>query len=118
VFFLVFGPDRLLALSGLRGLIANPIFTTREGQHFGIGNRRLQHRAQKVSGDELGVLVDRFNEMLTGIQSRDNSLTKALKDREEALRDVEKATERFRFLAKSMPQKIFNCDTSRRCGLL
>ncbi len=25
-------------------------------------------RAEKISGDELGVLVDRFNEMLAGIQ--------------------------------------------------
>jgi PAS domain S-box-containing protein len=64
-------------------------------------------RAQKRSGDELGVLVDRFNEMLDGIQSRDNELRKALREREEALRDAEKARERFRFMAESMPQKIF-----------
>ena len=64
-------------------------------------------RAQKFSGDELGVLVDRFNEMLAGIQSRDNDLRIALHDREEALRDAEKARERFRFMAESMPQKIF-----------
>ena len=64
-------------------------------------------RAQKLSGDELGVLVDRFNEMLASIQSRENHLRIALHDREEALRDAEKARERFRFMAESMPQKIF-----------
>jgi PAS domain S-box-containing protein len=64
-------------------------------------------RVQKVSGDELGLLGDRFNEMLAGIQSRDDSLNKALRDREDALRDAEKARERFRFMAESMPQKIF-----------
>jgi len=93
--------------SSLRAFIADPISqlvkattSVAETGDYGI-------RARKISGDELGVLVDRFNEMLTGIQSRDNSLTVALAAREEALRDVEKATERFRFLAESMPQKIF-----------
>jgi PAS domain-containing protein len=51
--------------------------------------------------------VDRFNDMLHGIQMRDNDIRKALLDREEALRDAEKARERFRFMAESMPQKIF-----------
>ncbi len=64
-------------------------------------------RVHKVSGDELGLLVERFNEMLQGIQTRDDSLNQALRDREEALRDAEKARERFRFMAESMPQKIF-----------
>lgn len=64
-------------------------------------------RAHKVSGDELGYLVDRFNEMLAGIQSRDNKLKEALAEREAALRDVAKEQERFRFMAESMPQKIF-----------
>jgi len=50
-------------------------------------------RAEKFSGDELGLLVDRFNEMLAGIQSRDDAL--------------KKERERFRFMAESMPQKIF-----------
>ena len=50
-------------------------------------------RAEKLSGDELGLLVDRFNEMLAGIQSRDNAL--------------KEERERFRFMAESMPQKIF-----------
>jgi PAS domain S-box-containing protein len=64
-------------------------------------------RAQRLSGDELGVLVDRFNEMLSNIQSRDTNLRNALLDREEALREAEAARERFRFMAESMPQKIF-----------
>jgi PAS domain S-box-containing protein len=42
--------------------------------------------------------------MLAGIQSRENDLKRALLDRE-ALREVE--SERFRFMAESMPQKIF-----------
>jgi len=57
-------------------------------------------RAEKFSGDELGVLVDRFNEMLNGIQIRDEGLKKAL-------REVDAERARFHFLAESMPQKIF-----------
>ncbi|HTS63672.1 MAG TPA: ATP-binding protein [Candidatus Acidoferrales bacterium] len=64
-------------------------------------------RAEKLSGDELGVLVDRFNEMLAGIQSRDQNLKEALIDREAALHEVERERERFAFMAESMPQKIF-----------
>ena len=64
-------------------------------------------RAEKRSNDELGVLVGRFNEMLASIQSRDDNLNQALMEREAALREAEKARERLRFMAESMPQKIF-----------
>jgi PAS domain S-box-containing protein len=91
----------------LRAIITTPISqlvraTTAVSETGDYGTR-----AQRMSGDELGVLVDRFNEMLVGIQARDNNLTKALLDREEALREAEKARERLRFMAESMPQKIF-----------
>jgi PAS domain S-box-containing protein len=69
-------------------------------------------RAQRLSGDELGVLVDTFNAMLAGIQLRDGNLRTALREREEALQDAEKARERFHFLAESMPQKIFTATPS------
>jgi PAS domain S-box-containing protein len=64
-------------------------------------------RAEKRSSDELGVLVGRFNEMLASIQSRDDHLKEVLVEREDALREAEKARERLRFMAESMPQKIF-----------
>ena len=57
-------------------------------------------RAKKMSDDELGVLVDRFNEMLAGIESREGELKRAF-------RAVEEERERFRFMAESMPQKIW-----------
>lgn len=89
-----------LLSSMLRRVIATPISqlvhaTTSVSE---TGDYRI--RAEKLSGDELGVLVERFNQMLAGIQSRDDNLQTALREREEAL-------ERFRFMAESMPQKIF-----------
>jgi len=96
-----------LLSSSLRSIIATPISQLVRATTLVSETNDYGIRAQKVSGDELGVLVDRFNEMLAGIQSRDDTLTKALRDREEALREAEKARERFRFMAESMPQKIF-----------
>jgi len=93
--------------SRLRATIANPISQLVNAAMSVSGTSDYSIRAQKLSGDELGVLVDRFNEMLSGIQSRDTNLRTALRQREEALRDAETARERFRFMAESMPQKIF-----------
>lgn len=67
-------------------------------------------RAQKLSRDELGLLVDRFNEMLEGIQSREEQLKAALLDREAALHDAESERQRFEFLAESLPEKIFTAN--------
>jgi len=80
-----------LLSSRLRSLIATPIIelvrvTTRVST-----SRDYSIRAQKFSGDELGLLVDGFNEMLSGIQSRDKELREALLAREEALADAQKA---------------------------
>jgi methyl-accepting chemotaxis protein len=96
-----------LLSSSLRAAIATPISHLVRATTSVAQTSDYSVRAQKVSGDELGVLVDRFNEMLAGIQSRDDNLITALRDREEALRDAERARERFRFMAESMPQKIF-----------
>jgi PAS domain S-box-containing protein len=82
----------------LRAVIATPISqlvgaatSVSETKDYGI-------RAQKLSGDETGVLVDKFNEMLAGMQ--------------EALGEAEKGRERLRFMAESMPQKIFTATSS------
>jgi PAS domain S-box-containing protein len=96
-----------LLSSILRSIISTPLSRLVHAMTSVSETSDYSIRAQKLSGDELGVLVDRFNEMLGGIQSRDDTLTKALSDREEALREAEKARERFRFMAESMPQKIF-----------
>lgn len=93
-----------LLSSRLRSLIATPIIelarvTTRvsKSRDYGI-------RAPKLSGDELGVLVDAFNEMLAGIQSRDSELRMALEAREAALEDAQKARESLEATLKSVAQ--------------
>lgn len=96
-----------LLSSVLQAFIANPISRLVGATTSVAETNDYSIRAEKLSDDELGVLVDRFNEMLEGIQSRDQSLRTALRDREAALREAEKARERFRFMAESMPQKIF-----------
>jgi PAS domain S-box-containing protein len=67
-------------------------------------------RVEKLSGDELGLLVDRFNEMLSVVESRDGQLRTALRERGAALIEAERARERFHFMAESMPQKIFTAE--------
>jgi PAS domain S-box-containing protein len=96
-----------LISSRLRRLITGPVSQLVRATRLVSETSDYSIRAQKMSGDELGVLVDRFNDMLDGIQLRDNNLRKALLDREEALREAENARERLRFMAESMPQKIF-----------
>ncbi len=96
-----------LLSSRLRSVIATPVASLVSATRSVSETGDYSIRAQKLSGDELGVLVDRFNEMLTGIQARNDERNQALTEREAALREVEKERERFHFMAESMPQKIF-----------
>src|SRR5262249_21042145 len=96
-----------LLSSSLRETIVNPIAQLVRATASVSESHDYSVRALKVSGDEMGVLVDRFNEMLGGIQSREEHLKKALLERELALQEAERAKDRFRFMAESMPQKIF-----------
>lgn len=82
----------------LRDVIAAPISQLVRATTSVAETGDYSTRAQKLSGDELGVLVDQFNDMLAGIQSRD-----------EALR---RERERFQFMAESMPQKILTTTAS------
>ena len=82
-----------LLSSRLREMIAAPISHLVRATTSVSETGDYSTRADKFSNDELGLLVDRFNEMLAGIQSRDDAL--------------KKERERFRFMAESMPQKIF-----------
>ncbi|HWE53654.1 MAG TPA: ATP-binding protein [Bryobacteraceae bacterium] len=106
-FILVSGLVAFLVSAKLRALIATPVAQLVRATTSVSETSDYSIRARKFSGDELGVLVDRFNEMLSSIEMREDTLTRALVDREDALREAETSRERFRFMAESMPQKIF-----------
>ncbi len=82
-----------LLSSRLRSLITTPIIELAHVTARVSDSRDYSIRAEKVSGDELGRLVDGFNEMLSGIQSRDNELRKALLAREAALSELRTSNE-------------------------
>ena len=92
--------------SMLRSIIATPISRLVQATTSVSRTGDYGIRAERSSNDELGVLTDGFNEMLAGIQSRDEELRKAF-------HDVERERQRFHFMAESMPQKIF---TARPTG--
>ena len=93
--------------SRLRAVVTGPVMSLVSAATAVSESGDYTIRAKKLTGDELGVLVDGFNAMLAGIEARENELKKVVSDREAALREAERERERFRFMAESMPQKIF-----------
>src|SRR3954471_4777679 len=65
-----------LSLS-LQRLISGPIMHLADTANRVASEKNYTIRADKTSTDEMGVLIDRFNEMLTGIQERDAALSAA-----------------------------------------
>jgi signal transduction histidine kinase len=91
-----------LVSSRLRGLIATPILELARASAAVSQTRDYSIRARKLSGDELGTLVETFNEMLSGIQARDAELRKALAQIQEANENLARSNEdleRFAFVA-------------------
>src|SRR4051812_12920504 len=61
----------------LQGLISAPIMHLADTANQVASQKNYSIRADKTSTDEMGVLIDRFNEMLSGIQERDAALSLA-----------------------------------------
>lgn len=96
----VFAAGVAFLLSGrMRETISIPISRLVEVTTLIAKTGDYRTRARKTSGDELGLLVDRFNDMLSGIQQRESDL-------KQAIERIEEERARFRFMAESMPQKI------------
>ncbi len=96
--------------SSLRALVARPVLELVRATTAVSSTRDYGIRAHKISGDELGVLADAFNEMLAGIQSRDSDLRKALVDREEALREARRATKFLETTLESIGDAVISTD--------
>src|SRR5687767_11473820 len=61
----------------LQKLISGPIMHLADTANKVASQKNYSIRADKTSSDEMGVLIDRFNEMLSGIQDRDAKLLAA-----------------------------------------
>jgi signal transduction histidine kinase/CheY-like chemotaxis protein/HAMP domain-containing protein len=61
----------------LQGIISRPIFQLAQTATAVSANKNYSMRATKHGNDEMGQLIDRFNEMLGQIQKRDSELQQA-----------------------------------------
>ena len=64
----------LLIASWLRGAVTKPIFAVTKVARHVMQSRDFSLRAQKFTDDEIGVLVDAFNDMLGEVQRRASAL--------------------------------------------
>ncbi|HET7745750.1 MAG TPA: response regulator, partial [Vicinamibacteria bacterium] len=76
----------LVLASALQGVISRPIRHLAELEVRVSREKDFSLRAQKESSDEVGLLIDGFNEMLDQIQERDAALTVAKEAAEQANR--------------------------------
>jgi two-component system sensor histidine kinase/response regulator len=75
-------------LSGrLQRIISDPILQLARTASVVSLEKDYSLRAVKQNQDELGILVDRFNEMMTEIQKRDSALREAQQDLEERVQE-------------------------------
>ncbi|MEA2601293.1 MAG: hypothetical protein QOF89_2285 [Acidobacteriota bacterium] len=87
--FLASGLAALFLSSGLQRLVSGPILDLSETARAVSERQDYSLRARKRGNDELGRLVDAFNQMLVQIQERDSALQTA---KEELERRVEERT--------------------------
>jgi PAS domain S-box-containing protein len=99
----------------LKRLISRPILDLVDATKTVSTEKNFGIRAPKHANDELGLLVDGFNEMLAEIQKRDSSLISEVAERirvEQALRERE---EQRQLLLDSTAEAIFGLDTQGNC---
>lgn len=110
-------------LSGwLRRVLTGPLESITRVAQAVVARRDYSLRARRTSDDEIGVVVDAFNDMLVEVQSR----TRALEEANHALHEqieVRRATERalreserlYRAIGESIDYGVFVCDAAGRC---
>ena len=81
ILVLIFTAGALLAAqllaARLQKIISRPVFHLAETARLVSAGKNYSHRAHKESDDELGQLIDGFNDMLAQIQERDGALKQA-----------------------------------------
>jgi signal transduction histidine kinase/ActR/RegA family two-component response regulator len=83
--FIVSGVAALLLSSGLQRLVSRPILDLARTARAVSERKDYSIRAEKRGADELGRLVEAFNDMLREIQERDSELRRAERERERLL---------------------------------
>jgi PAS domain S-box-containing protein len=97
----------LLASGWLQHLITAPTEAIANVARGIVDRRDYSLRARKVTDDELGVVVDAFNNMLDEVQSR----TRALEQSNAALHESEKL---YRAIGETIQYGVWVCDASGR----
>jgi PAS domain S-box-containing protein len=97
----------LLASGWLQHVITEPTEAIADAARGIVERRDYSLRAKKVTDDELGVVVDAFNNMLDEVQSR----TRALEQSNAALHESEKL---YRAIGETIQYGVWVCDASGR----
>jgi PAS domain S-box-containing protein len=100
--------------SWLRATIATPVARLADAAAAISKTKDYSVRAEKLSNDELGLLVDAFNEMVSGIQLRDQDLRQALSTREDALRDAHDVRDFLQITLASIGDAVIATDAGGR----
>jgi PAS domain S-box-containing protein len=108
------GAFAFMLSSRLRNLIADPISHLAQTTEAVSQSRDYRIRAQKLTRDELGTLVDGFNGMLASIQSRDQELRQALVAREDALNAAAEARDFLETTLASIGDAVVSTDAQSR----
>ena len=98
--------------SRLQRLISDPILDLVRTAKMVSVEKNYSVRAAKQSGDEMGVLIDGFNEMLAQIEGRDEKMERTILERTSELTASE---ERVRLLLDSTAEAIYGVDLRGDC---
>jgi PAS domain S-box-containing protein len=104
----------LLLSSRLRNVIATPVSQLVATTSAVSETRDYGLRVHKLYDDELGRLVDAFNEMLAGIENRDGELRQALVARGEALGEAQNVRDSLKTTLESIADAVISTDVEGR----
>jgi PAS domain S-box-containing protein len=108
----------LILSNRLQRVISNPILHLAHVARSVALEKNYSVRAQKQSGDELGQLIDGFNEMLAQIQTRDAALSAAhdtLENRvEERTEELRQSQALYHSLVEHLPMLVYRKEQTGR----